>query len=390
MAKHMDIIARLFEAPGQSFFLFGPRGTGKSTWLKKAFPEATYLDLLDPHTAREFSTHPEKLMEIVDAGIPSEILIIDEIQKIPELLDVVHLLMENNPAVRFILTGSSSRKLKRSGVDLLAGRAILKTMHPFLATELGSSFSLESALKTGMLPLVVRSSDPIKTLHAYLALYIREEVQMESLVRSIGSFGRFLEAATFSHGGVLNTTEIARECMVNRKTVAGYLEVLEDLLLSFQIPVFSRRAKRKLSAHPKFYVFDCGVFRSLRPVGPIDSDQDIDGATLEGLVAQHLRAWLAYRKGDGKLFFWRTRAGVEVDFVLYGEDLFVGIEVKNSQRVSSRMLRGLKNFREDYPEAQTILLYRGKDRLKKEGVLCLPCEEFLKNLHPDHPLPTLP
>ena len=323
---------------------------------------------------------------MVAAGISSNVLIIDEVQKIPELLDVVHMLREKYPAIQFILTGSSSRKLKTSGVDLMAGRAVVKTMHPFMATELGESFALESALQTGMIPLIVSSADPLETLGAYLALYIREEVQQESLVRNIGAFGRFLEAASFSHASVLNTTEIARECMVNRKTVAGYLGVLEDLLLSFQVPVFSRRAKRKLAAHPKFYFFDSGVFRSLRPTGPIDSDQEIGGAALEGLVAQHLRGWLAYREGEGKLFFWRTRAGLEVDFVLYGEGLFIGVEVKNSRRVSTKMLRGLKSFREDYPEAQTVLLYRGQDRLVIDGVLCLPCEEFLRNLKPGNPI----
>ena len=381
-----QIITRIFQAPAQSFFLFGPRGTGKSTWLRKAFPEARYLDLLNPQTARDFSAHPERLLELVAAGISSNVLIIDEVQKIPELLDVVHMLREKYPAIQFILTGSSSRKLKTSGVDLMAGRAVVKTMHPFMATELGESFALESALQTGMIPLIVSSADPLETLGAYLALYIREEVQQESLVRNIGAFGRFLEAASFSHASVLNTTEIARECMVNRKTVAGYLGVLEDLLLSFQVPVFSRRAKRKLSAHPKFYFFDCGVFRSLRPTGPIDSDQEIGGAALEGLVAQHLRGWLAYREAEGKLFFWRTRAGMEVDFVLYGEGLFVAIEVKNSRRVSTKMLRGLKRFREDYPEAQTVLLFRGQDRLVKDGVLCLPCEEFLRSLKPGNPI----
>lgn len=379
----MATISRFFQDPGQSFFLFGPRGTGKSTWLKQVVPEALYLDLLDPQQVREFSAFPEKLLAMVDAGVPSGVVVIDEIQKIPELLDVVHLLIEKNSPIQFILTGSSARKLKRSGVDLLAGRAAYKTLHPFMGAELGEDFKLALALKQGLVPLVTQSTNPRETLEAFIALYVREEVQAESLVRNVGAFNRFLEAATFSHGAVLNVTDIARECLVNRKTVQGFLGILEDLLLSFQIPVFSRRAKRKLTAHPKFYFFDCGVFRSLRPTGPIDTDQEIDGAALEGLVAQHLRAWLAYRSQEGKLFFWRTRSGVEVDFVLYGQDLFAAIEVKNSTRVDSKMLRGLKNFMADYPEATPIFLYRGTHRLKVDGILCLPCEGFLRKLSPN-------
>jgi predicted AAA+ superfamily ATPase len=378
----MGTIPRLFRDPGRSFFLFGPRGTGKSTWLKQSLPQALYLDLLDPRTEREFSAHPEQLIAIVEAGVAADIVVIDEIQKVPRLLDAVHLLMEKFPAIRFVLTGSSARKLKRSGVDLLAGRAVFKTMHPFLAAEMGAAFDLESALRQGMVPLVKQSPAPGETLSAFIALYVQEEVQAESLVRNVGAFHRFLEAATFSHGSVLNITEIARECAANRKTVEGYLEILEDLLLSFRVPVFSRRAKRQLVAHPKFYFFDCGVFRSLRPTGPIDTKQELDGAALEGLVAQHLRAWLAYRQDDGGLFFWRTRGGVEVDFVLYGEGLFAAIEVKNSTRVDSKMLRGLKTFREDFPEADCLFLYRGRDRKMIDGILCLPCEEFLRGLDP--------
>jgi len=378
----MGTIPRLFRDPGRSFFLFGPRGTGKSTWLKQSLPQALYLDLLDPRTEREFSAHPEQLIAIVEAGVAAGIVVIDEIQKVPRLLDAVHLLMEKFPAIRFVLTGSSARKLKRSGVDLLAGRAVFKTMHPFLAAEMGAAFALESALRHGMVPLVQQSPDPGETLSAFIALYVQEEVQAESLVRNAGAFHRFLEAATFSHASVLNITEIARECAANRKTVEGYLEILEDLRLSFRVPVFSRRAKRKLVAHPKFYFFDCGVFRSLRPTGPIDTKQELDGAALEGLVAQHLRTWLAYRQGDGGLYFWRTRGGVEVDFVLYGEGLFAAIEVKNSTRVDPKMLRGLKTFREDFPEADCLFLYRGRDRKRIDGILCLPCEEFLRGLDP--------
>ncbi len=377
----MAIKARFFQDPHHSFFLFGPRGTGKTTWLRQHFRSACAIDLLSPEAFRSYSARPERLREVVTAS-GSKTVIIDEIQKLPELLDVIHQLIEEKLGIQFILTGSSARKLKRAGVDLLAGRAIIRTMHPFMAAELGASFALEKALQIGMVPLVTDSASPEDTLASYIALYLKEEVQMEGLVRNIGSFSRFLEAASFSHGAILNVSEVARECQVKRKTVEGYLSIQEDLLLTFRVPVFSRRAKRHLASHPKLYYFDSGVFRSLRPTGPIDSSQEIDGAALEGLVAQHLRAWSAYRGEDCSLYYWRTKAGVEVDFILYGRDLFWAIEVKNTTRVSGKMTRGLAAFKEDYPEAMPLLLYRGQERLVINGILCLPCEEFLLKLSP--------
>jgi len=209
---------------------------------------------------------------------------------------------------------------------------------------------------------------------------------MEGVVRNIGAFNRFLEAVSFSHGSTLNVSEVARECQVKRKTVDNYLAVLDDLLLSFKVPVFSRRAKRHLISHPKFYYFDSGVFRSVQPTGPLDSPQEIDGAGLEGLVAQHLRAWIAYSNQNCNLYYWRTKAGIEVDFILYGQDTFLAIEVKNSARINSKMLKGLTAFKEDYPEAQALLLYRGSERLVINNILCLPCEQFLLDLVPGRPL----
>jgi predicted AAA+ superfamily ATPase len=295
-------------------------------------------------------------------------------------------MMEQRPEWRFVLTGSSARKLKRSGVDLLAGRAVLKSMHPFMAVELEDKFSMDDALVIGMVPLTINSVSPEETLNAYTALYIREEVQMEGLVRNIGAFNRFLESASFSHGAVLNISDVARDCQVGRKTVEGYFSILEDLLLAFRIPVFTKRAKRNLTFHPKFYYFDAGIFRSIRPAGPLDSPQEIDGAALEGLVAQHLRAWISYGGDLCNLYFWRTKSGNEVDFVLYGKDTFCAIEVKNSAKIHSKSVIGLIAFKEDYPEAQTCLLYRGKERIKIKNVLCIPCEEFLLNLYPKKPI----
>jgi len=381
----MEPVNRFFKKPKQSYFLFGPRGTGKSTWLKRQYPDALLVDLLAPEVFRTYSARPERLRERVK-GADGKIIVIDEVQKIPELLDVVHELLESGAGLQFILTGSSARKLKRTGVDLLAGRAVVKTMHPFMASELKESFSLVESLQFGLVPLITSSMDPAETLASYVALYLREEVQMEGLVRNIGAFSRFLEAVSFSHGSILNVSEVARECQVKRKTVDNYLAVLDDLLLSYRVPVFARRAKRHLVSHAKFYYFDSGVFRSLRPTGPLDSPQEIDGGAFEGLVAQHLRAWIAYGNKACTLYYWRTKSGVEVDFVLYGEDTFVGIEVKNSARVNNKMLKGLRAFSVDYPDAHLLLLYRGEERLMINTILCLPCDQFLQQLVPGQPI----
>ena len=383
----MEFISRFFHKPVISYFLFGPRGTGKSTFLKSAYPDALYLDLLSPEVFRSYSARPERLREAVAGYAEQTHVIIDEIQKIPDLLDVVHQLIELYPHVQFVLTGSSSRKLKRSGVDLLAGRALLKRMHPFMASELGEAFQTDRALQYGLVPVVVNSTVPLETLEAYIALYLREEVQMEGFVRKIGDFSRFLETMSFSQGSVLNLAEIARECQVGRKTVEGYLSVLEDLLLSFTLPVFSKRAKRHLITHPKFYFFDVGVFRALRPAGPLDAPSEIGGAALETLAAQHLRAWNDYGGKRNTLYFWRTKAGREVDFVIYGEDGMYALEVKNSQTIRQNDVKHLQAFKEDYPQARLLLIYRGHERLKRDNVLCMPCQEFFMNLRPGNSLP---
>ena len=376
----MEAIRRIFKAPKQSFFLFGPRGTGKSTLIRAAFPDAIYIDLLQPETFRSLSARPERLREYLLGNPGKTTIIVDEIQKVPDLLDLIHSLIEERTGLQFILTGSSSRKLKRSGVDLLAGRALLCNLHPFIVEELQGQFSLENALRLGFLPVVLDSNDPGQVLKTYIALYIREEVQFEGLVRNIGNFSRFLEAVSFSHASVLNISNISRECEVERKVVENYISVLEDLLLCYRLKVFTKRAKRALVSHPKFYLFDTGVYRSLRPKGPLDRPEEIDGHALEGLIGQHLRAWIDYSNRDYSMYFWRTRSGVEVDFVVYGPGGIFAIEIKNSARINPGDLRSLKHFKEDYPESKLYFVYRGKKRLLKNDILCIPCNEFLFQL----------
>ncbi len=373
----MNDVPRILKTPKESFFLFGPRGTGKSTYLQKYYPKAKYIDFLDPETFRLYSTHPERIREVVLGNVPQKQFILDEIQKVPEVLTVIHELIETKQNFQFILTGSSSRKLKRTGVDLLAGRATLCRMHPFTAHELNEQFDFEKSMRFGLLPLVYSKNDPKETLRAYIGLYIKEEILAEGFVRNIGNFSRFLEAVSFSHGSVLNTSNVARESGVERKTVEGYLSVLEDLLLCFYLPVFTKKAKRDLIAHRKFYFFDAGVFSQIRPQGILDSPQEMQGPLLEGLVAQNIHAYIDYHLKDCQLYYWRTRTGLEVDFVLYGKNVFHAIEVKNSKTIRAEDLKGLHAFLEDYPQCSAYLLYRGKEKLKKGNILCLPVEDFL-------------
>ncbi len=322
----MELTSRYLMPPADHFFLLGPRGTGKTCLTQRCFPNALRIDLLEPETLRSLAARPERLRELLAAKPEVLQVVIDEVQKLPELLEVAHILIEEKRGVQFIFTGSSARKLRRAGVNLLGGRAAQKSLHPFMAAELGSQFNMEEALRLGMLPVVRGGMVPEDILRAYNGLYLREEVQMEGLVRNIGGFSRFLEAISFSQAAVLNLANVARECHINRKTVEGYLEILEDLLLSFRVPVFTRRAQRELAAHPKFFFFDAGVFRANRPTGPLDSPAEIDGAALEGLVAQHLRAWCDYSGGNHHLHYWQTRSKVEVDFVVYGEQQFHALE----------------------------------------------------------------
>ena len=378
----MALIRRFFEIPEQSFFLFGPRGTGKSTWLREQLPDALYLDLLEPSLHRRLSARPERLREILAGSPRSANVVIDEIQRTPELLTVVHAVLEEPSPPRFALTGSSARKLRRGGVDLLGGRALHRTLHPFMASEL-PDFNLERALTLGLLPLVLDAGDPEGVLDAYASLYLEQEVRAEGLTRNVGQFARFLEAVSFSHASQLNAAAVSRECEVPRRVVSSYIDILEDLLLSFRLPVFRKRAKRATVVREKFYLFDAGVFRSLRPRGPLDRPEEIDGQALEGLVAQHLRAWAAYSGFDVRVYYWRTRGGSEVDFVLYGDSGLHAFDVKNTGRVDSADLRALRAFRQDYAEVEAAVLYRGRERLKVGGIWCLPVDDFLRGLVPN-------
>jgi uncharacterized protein len=374
----MTEIKRDINIPETSFFLFGPRGTGKSTFIKRLIDSETlYIDFLDPETFRTYAAFPETLLKTVNAVNPVRV-IIDEVQKVPQILDVVHKLIEEKK-INFILTGSGARKLKKTGADLLGGRALYCRMHPFTAHELGTDFTLDKALKTGLIPVVERSADPGKTLSAYVDIYLREEIMAEGLVRNLGTFTRFLEIISYSHGAVLNVSNLARECQISRGIVSGYIDILEDLLLAYRLPVFARRAKRKTASHPKFYLFDNGLYRRLRQRGPLDIESEMSGPALEGLVGQHIRAYSDYTLPEARLFYWHSLAGNEVDFVLYGGKTFTAVEVKNTKVIRPIDYHGLSSFGDDYPESSLVLLYRGNIPIKHKNILVVPVEMFLKS-----------
>jgi predicted AAA+ superfamily ATPase len=378
----MSLISRFYQSPEDSYFIFGPRGTGKSTWLKQNFENAYFIDLLDEVTFRHYLAHPEYLKQVVDGNPDIKYFVIDEVQKIPKILDSIHYLIEAKKPQQFIMTGSSARKLRREGVNLLGGRAVLTHFHPYMAAELGSKFNLEEALCWGNIPLIVGAKNPQQKLEAYISLYLKEEVHAEGLVRNIGAFSRFLESISFSHGSILNMNNIARECQVSRKLVENYISILEDLMLAYTVPVFTRRAKRETVAHPKFYLFDCGVYNILRPKGPLDRFTEINGIALEGLVLANLQAWCDYSGEQSRCYYWRTKGGSEVDLIVYGPNYFYAIEIKNSSLVHTTDLKSLKTFKLDYPESTPLVLYRGKDKLLIDNILCLPVEDFLLKLVP--------
>lgn len=362
---------RLLQSPPrQSFFLFGPRGVGKTAWLHQQFPGALFFDMLDHQVYTELLAGPQRLADRIPQGNKGWV-VVDEVQRVPELLNEVHRLIESRK-LRFALTGSSARKLRGRGVNLLAGRAVTRHMHPLTALELGKDFDLKRALRYGCLPFACTSESPQDYLKSYAATYLREEVQQEGLTRNIGAFGRFLEAASFSQGGVLNMAAVARECAVSAKVVEDYFSILEDLLIAVRLPVFTKRAKRRLLAHPKFYYFDVGVFQAIRPRGPMDAPEQIHGPALETLFLQQARALNDYKDLGYRLHYWRTATGDEVDFVLYGERGLRAFELKMAHNVRPDDLCSLLRFRADFPQAKTHLLYLGQRRWHDRGIEVLP------------------
>ena len=370
---------RLLTAPkDKSFFLFGPRGTGKTTWVKSTFPKAVYLDLLEAELFNDLLANPQRLENFIPKDF-KDWIIVDEVQRIPELLNEIHRLIEKYK-YKFILTGSSARKLRQKGHNLLGGRALTHSLHPLTAQELKEDFRLEHSLKYGHLPCAYTESDPKAYLESYVKTYLEEEIRQEGLTRNLSAFSRFLEAASFSQGSLLNISSVARECAIERKAVENYFSILEDLLIAYRLPVFSKKARRRLIAHPKFYFFDVGAYRTLRPKGPLDMPEEIEGVAFETLFLQELVAINDALNLGYEISFWRTSNNMEVDFVLYGSRGIKAFEVKRAGKITSSSLSGLKSFLKDYPMARAYLIYGGERYMRQGTIEILPAKTTLMTL----------
>jgi predicted AAA+ superfamily ATPase len=371
--------------PARSFFLFGPRGTGKTTWLRTALPDALWIDLLLERELVRLTRDPGRLAEQVEALPAGRWIVVDEVQRLPVLLDQVqHLLVRHPRRWRFALTGSSARRLKRERANLLAGRVINRRFFPLTAAELGDDFAADDVLRFGTLPAVQaeRGGDAARAdiLEAYAENYLTQEIRAEAVVKRLDAFTRFLEVAALANGQVTNVSTLARDAAVARPTVQGYFEVLVDTLVGVWLPAWRPRAKVKEVAHPKFYFFDPGVVRALagRAREPLGAEER--GALLETYVLHEIRAWMNRAGSGGRLGYWRTPSGSEVDFIFTRGSRSTGIEVKAASRWRRGDGAALAQLVGQKVVARGYGVHLGRERLRQDGVLVLPLEEFLRGL----------
>jgi len=375
---------RLLPRPRQSFFLFGMRGVGKSTWARVAFPDALRLDLLDEAVYQSYLRDPGLFGQELRRVPPGRWVIVDEVQRLPTLLNEVHRFIEEQ-RLKFALLGSSARKLKQAGTNLLAGRALRRVMLPLLPEELGLDFDLAEVLRFGSLPIIWQSSAKSESLEAYVQLYLKEEIQAEALVRNLPGFARFLPVAAVFHGQVLNVAGLARDAGVARTTIAGYLEILADTHLAWLLPAYEARLRVKERRHPKLYWADPGIVRAARQELHRPTERE-RGPLLEGWVYMLLKAYgdpgsgLGLRHDD--LFYWApAEGGTEVDFVVRRGKEVVAIEVKAKRQLASRDFQGLRAIADLGGLKRRVMVFLG-DRpfVTNEGIEALPVAEFVQEL----------
>lgn len=359
-----------------SVFLFGARQTGKSTLLRTLFTDSVYIDLLDTSVMTRFKRTPSLLYNVLVEKPEGTLVIIDEIPEVPELLNEVHRLMSEKGLV-FILCGSSARKLKRKGYNTLGGRAYPVYLCPFVSAEI-PDFNLNHAINYGMLPSHYLAKNPSKRLAGYIDVYLKEEIKQEALVRNLSAFQRFLEVAAISDGEMINYNNIAQDCGVSANTVAGYFDILEDTLIGYRIPAYSKTIKRRLVQTPRFYYFDVGIVNHLLHRKELVRGTAEYGHAFEHLVIQEIKAWLTYNGNEEQLTFWRTHSGLEVDAVI--GDARVAIEIKSVEEVLPRHLKGLKAFAEDYPSARTIIVSLDPFNRHIDNIECIYVLDFFKKL----------
>ena len=336
----------------EGMFLFGARQTGKSTLLKERFKGAIYYDLLNPRVRKALKLNPNSLWEALQDKPAGTLVIVDEIQKVPELLDVVHSLMVDR-GLFFILSGSSARKLKRSGANTLGGRAIPETLYPLVWPEV-TDFQIDRAVQNGMIPRHYMVEDATKRLSGYVKVYLDEEIREEGEVRELDAFERFMEVAAISDGEMLNYSNIASDCGVSAKTVKSYFQILYDTLIGYEIPAFRKEIKRKIIQAPRFYYFDVGLANYLMGRNSLKRGTDDYGHAFEHLVMQEIIAYKGYNDKRDTISYWHTYDQKEVDAVI--GDAKVAIEIKSSEHVETKHKKGLKAFKEEHPDCRMILV----------------------------------
>lgn len=376
---------RTLTPPRGAFFLFGSCGTGKSTWIRTQLREALVVNLLEPQNALRLEREPALFRAQVLARPKSDWIVVDEVQRVPRLLDEVHFLMEERGYRRFALTGSSARKLRRGAANLLAGRAVLRTLFPLTAAEIGFSVPTAQRLRFGSMPLSVTAADDRARedyLRAFVTTYLAEEIRAEGLVRNLGSFSRFLDVAALAAGQTVNVSGISRDAGVSRETARGYFDVLTDTLIGDWLPAYRPRAKVKEVAQPKFYWFDPGVLHAA--AGGFDQPlpADWDGVLLEHLVLHELKAYMHYHDTKGSLGYWATPSGGEVDFVWWRGATMTAIEVKAGHRYRPEYRAGIRSLESGFKgRLRSWIVYRGTEELHVDGTRVLPVDAFFERLH---------
>lgn len=359
-----------------SIFLFGARQTGKSTALRQQFPGTTYIDLLDTEIKARFSRRPALLYEMLIDKPEETTIIIDEIPEVPELLNEVHRLITERHHL-FILCGSSARKLKRKGKNTLGGRALPVYFYPFVSCEI-PDFDINRAVSYGMIPSHYLAKNPARRLTAYIDVYLKEEIKEEALVRDLSTFQRFLEVAALCDGEMINYNNIAQDCGVSATTVSAYFDILEDTLIGYRIPAYSKVMKRRLIQSPRFYYFDIGVANHLLHRKELVRGTADYGHAFEHLVIQEIYAWLHYTHSEETLSYWRTYTGIEVDAVI--GDARMAIEIKSVEEVLPRHLKGLKAFGEEHPQSRRIIVSLDKISRRMGDIECLFVLDFFNML----------
>jgi uncharacterized protein len=377
----MEIQRQLQIAPllaKKSFFLFGPRATGKTTLIRQQLAKtATIIDLLDSRYFLRLSSAPQDLESFIDAN-PADVIVIDEIQRIPDLLNEIHRLIEGRK-LTFLLTGSSARKLRRGKANLLAGRVWDAKMFPLIYREI-PEFDLDRYLLYGGLPAVYLSDYPQEELDAYVNTYLKEEILAEGLIRRLPPFSRFLKTVALANGEMINFTKLGNDCQVPPSTVREYMAVLEDTLIGFLLPAWAESKKRKAIKAGKFYFFDPGVTHVLAGTEALDRNSDLYGRSFEQFICMELRAYLSYQRQKLPLAYWRSKNGHEVDFLLGTR---TAIEVKASKKVTSNDFKGLKYLKEERVFRTFVLVSQDPISSLTDGILALPWQKFLDDLWKD-------